>query len=163
MRALTWLVPFLLLTMGGLVTFSLTSGQEGNPAPPAPGQPAPGQPTQSALEAQATAAKKSPLLSDLPNGVANMSPLKRQFYLSAQCGADWLVRSKRPDGHFTYGFEPALRTPLEGDHYLRQAGAAFALARAARYFKDERQTAVARQAALTLLVDTTTATNEPSC
>jgi len=44
--------------------------------------------------------------------------------------------------------------PLEGDHYLRQAGAAFALARLATFLGDERSIAVARQALLTLLLDT---------
>jgi hypothetical protein len=83
-----------------------------------------------------------------------MPPLKRQFYLSAQRGADWLGRTNRPDGRFDYGFQPALMTRLEGDHYLRQAGATYALAQAARYFKDERLTAVARQAVLTLLAET---------
>src|SRR5262249_37160105 len=41
-------------------------------------------------------------------------------------------------------------------HFLRQAGAAFALARAARLTGDERHAAVARQAVLTLLQETTT-------
>ena len=48
----------------------------------------------------------------------------------------------------------ALRTQLEGDSYLRQAGAAMALAKAARYFGDEQAAALARQAMLTLLEDT---------
>jgi hypothetical protein len=157
MRPLTWLVSFLLLTLGGLAAFSLLRGQEGNPAKPA----VPGQPSPPAADPQGTAPSTSPLL-PANNKLAGMPPLKRHFYLSAQSGADWLVRNNRPDGRFDYGFEPALRMRLEGDHYLRQAGAVFALARAARYFKDDRQTAVARQAVLTLLVDTTTATVESS-
>jgi hypothetical protein len=91
-----------------------------------------------------------------------MPPLQRQMFLCAQSGADWLFRSNRPDGKFEYGFLPCLKTKLEGDHYLRQAGAAFALARAARLTGDERHAAVARQAVLTLLLDTTIDTEIPA-
>jgi hypothetical protein len=76
------------------------------------------------------------------------------MYLSAQRGAEWLVRSNRPDGRFVYGCLPALQKVPEGDHYLRQVGAAFALARAARLTGEERYAAIARQALLTLLLDT---------
>jgi hypothetical protein len=93
--------------------------------------------------------------------LAKLSLLQRQMYLSAQRGADWLHRANRPDGRFVYGYLPALHQPLEGDHYLRQAGAAFALARAARFTGDPRHAAVARQAVLTLLLDTAPDPNEP--
>src|SRR5207244_360841 len=55
----------------------------------------------------------------------------------------------------------ALRLPMEGDSYVRQAGAAFALARAGKYYGDEQAIAVARQAVLTLLLETTTDPGEP--
>src|SRR5262249_22510159 len=90
-----------------------------------------------------------------PRDLAKLSPLQRQMYLSAQRGADWLYRANRPDGRFQYGFIPSLKTNVDGDHYLRQAGAAYALARSARFTGDERHTAVAKQAILTLLLDTT--------
>jgi hypothetical protein len=83
-----------------------------------------------------------------------LSPLQRQMDLSAQAGADWLCRANRPDGRFVYGYLPALKAVLDGDHYLRQAGAAVALAKAARYSGSPRHAAVARQAVLTLLLDT---------
>jgi hypothetical protein len=67
-----------------------------------------------------------------------------------------LYRFNGRDGRFTYGYLPALRTVMEGDNYLHQCGAAFALARAARYSGDERHLARARQAVLTLLLATTT-------
>ena len=86
--------------------------------------------------------------------LSKMQPLAQQMYRSAQSGADWLCRANRPDGRFDYGYLPALKAKLEGDHYLRQAGAAFALARAARYFGDERHIAVARQAVLSLMLET---------
>src|SRR5207249_1580720 len=93
--------------------------------------------------------------------LSKLYPLQRQMYLSARGGADWLRRANRPDGRFLYGYVPALQTALEGDHYLRQAGAAFALARAARFFQDKHQAAVASQALLTLLLDTTTDPKDP--
>src|SRR5262249_40564206 len=88
-------------------------------------------------------------------------PLHKQMYLSAQGGAGWLHRAYRSDGRFLYGFVPDLNTALEGDHYLRQIGAAFALARAARYTDDERFTAKARQAVVTLLLDTSVDPKDP--
>jgi hypothetical protein len=47
-----------------------------------------------------------------------------------------------------------LKASLEADSFLRQAGAVFALARAARFLGDERYAVVARQAVLTLLLET---------
>jgi hypothetical protein len=130
-----------MLSALGVVTWSLTTGQDIPPeydARPADWMP-PEQPERQA--------GRDP---------AKLPPLGRQMFLSCQRGADWLVRANRPDGRFEYGFLPALRTQLEGDHYLRQVGAAFALARAARVTGDDRYAAVARQAILTLLLETTT-------
>jgi hypothetical protein len=79
---------------------------------------------------------------------------QRQIYLAAQRGAEWLQRANRVDGRFQHGLVPALRRPLDGDHYLRQAGAALALARTARFLHDDKAAALARQAVLTLLLDT---------
>jgi len=132
-----WVVGVLVVGAAGIAALSV--GQERPAAPTAPTPAAKGQ-----------EAKRR-----LPD-LAKLSNLQRQMVLSAQRGADWLQRANRPDGHFVPGYVPALRTPLEGDHYLRQAAAAFALARAARFFGDERPAAVARQALLTLLLDTTT-------
>jgi hypothetical protein len=58
------------------------------------------------------------------------------------------------------GYLPALKKPLEGDDYLRQVGAAYALAQVARFLGEERHTAVARQAVLTLLLDTAPDTSD---
>jgi hypothetical protein len=82
------------------------------------------------------------------------NPLQKQMYVSARRGGDWLQRANRGDGRFVYGYLPALKTEMEGDHYLRQAGAAVALAREARFTGNERHAAVARQAVLTLLLET---------
>src|SRR4029077_9208835 len=86
------------------------------PAPVAPAAPSPTAPR------------------DLTNLPANQKPV----LLSCRRGADFLVNMKRLDGRFRYGYVPALGRDLEGDHYLRQVGAAFALARAARFTGDKR-------------------------
>lgn len=94
--------------------------------------------------------------------LSKLSLQHRQIYLSAQRGADWLVRANRPDGRFVHGYVPALRMVMEGHDFLHQAGAAFALARSARYFKDEKAAAIATQAVLTLLLETTQDPKEPA-
>jgi hypothetical protein len=53
---------------------------------------------------------------------------------SIHSGADWLARQQLPDGPFRYGWLPALDRPLPGNHPLRQAGAAAALAVVGREF-----------------------------
>lgn len=89
--------------------------------------------------------------------LSQLSIKQRHFYLSAQRGTDWLQRANKPDGRFVNGYLPALRVPMEGDQYLRQVGATWALARGAKFFNDGRATAIARQALLTLLLETTAA------
>ena len=86
---------------------------------------------------------------------AKLTVPQRNTYLSAQRGMEWLHKANKPDGRFVYGFLPALRLPMEGDDFVHQAGAAFALGRCARFFDDERAGAIARQAVLTLLLETT--------
>jgi hypothetical protein len=139
-----WFPYILLLTSGGFVAFSLSHGQEpSGPSPippPASSRGDAGQPTRD--------------LSKLPQ-------LHQQMYLSAARGGGWLLRVNRADGRFVHGYLPALKAPLEGDHYLRQVGAAYALAQAARFLGDEKFTAVARQAVLTLLLDTAPDPNDP--
>jgi hypothetical protein len=78
------------------------------------------------------------------------------MYLSARRGAGWLHHMNEQKGRFVHGWLPAVNAPLEGDHALRQAGAAFALARAAHYLHDDDQAARATQAVLTFKEDMTT-------
>jgi hypothetical protein len=75
-------------------------------------------------------------------------------YYSALRAAEWLKLANKPDGRFVYGFQPSLRVQLDGDNFASQAGATFALARAARYFRDARGNALATQACLSLLLET---------
>jgi hypothetical protein len=94
--------------------------------------------------------------------LTKLTPPQRQFYLAAHRGMDWLRLTNKQDGKFVYGFLPALRTPMEGDSYLAQAGAACALARASRFFHDDPAAAIARQALLTLLLETATDPKDPT-
>jgi hypothetical protein len=134
----------LFLLAGGFATHALTQGQE----PPGP------QPVGTAATASVEPLKPARDLSKL-------TLLQQQMYRCAQRGGDWLHRANRPDGRFVYGYVPDLNTPLEGDHYLRQVGAAYALARAARFLGEERYAASARQAVLTLLLDTAPDADDP--
>jgi hypothetical protein len=80
--------------------------------------------------------------------------VQQQFYLSAKAGKEWLLRVNGPNGRFLPGLEPSLRFPIPVTDQLHQAAAACVLARCAKFFKDERAAAVARQALLTLLLET---------
>lgn len=82
---------------------------------------------------------------------------------SVLLGASWLTRTNQPHGRFLYGYRPALRQPMPGDHDLMQARAALALAQAARFTGDDRQAAVASQAILALLAVTRTDPADPNC
>jgi hypothetical protein len=69
-------------------------------------------------------------------------------------GAEWLFRMNTVKGRFLPGFLPSVNAVMEGDNYLRQAGAALALARAARQTGNKAYAARATQAVLSLLDDT---------
>ena len=80
---------------------------------------------------------------------------------STQIGMEWLFRYNQANGKFLHGYLPAVNQPMDGDHPLRQALATFVLARAARFTGDERYTARANQAILTLLSETMMDPNQP--
>jgi hypothetical protein len=129
------LVAVLVLGVAVLITRPLLlEGQETAPPPSAPAPPA-------------NNIKPA-------RDVTQLKPLGQQMLRAAQRGADWLYRANHTDGRFDYGFLPALQKKMDGDHYLRQVGAAFALAREARVTGNREHDAVARQALLTLLLDT---------
>src|SRR5260370_80038 len=135
--------------IGGAVTLSLSWGQDRSPA---------GVDSSSApmtLELTPARSTQEAFASRSGPDPSKYNALEKQMYLSASRGADWLARANRSDGRFIYGSLPALKANLEGDHYLRQVGAAVALAREARFTGNERHAAIARQAVLTLLLETT--------
>jgi hypothetical protein len=150
---MAWTIRLVVLVCGIFMALSLTRGQEQSPAGrlAAPKEQTKTQPIQHA----------SAVPTPAPRDLTQLPPLQKQIWLSAQRGAEWLYRANGPDGRFTHGLVPALKTPLEGDHYLRQAGAAMALARAARFTRDDRYAARATQAIVALLADTSLDSNDP--
>lgn len=86
--------------------------------------------------------------------LSKLSPLSQQIHIVAKRGSEWLYRAHQPNGRFLTGWRPTLAQAIDDDSFLRHAGAALALARAARHFQDERYAARARQAVLTLLTET---------
>src|SRR5262249_4257110 len=141
---LIWLTSLVMLSVGGLATWALTQGQDGTPTEAS--RPKGRSASPETLVPASTSSARDP---------SKLTPLQQQMQLSARRGADWLFRMNGPDGRFVHGYLPALKTPLEGDHYLHQVGAAFARARAARFTGEERYAARATQAVLLLLGDTT--------
>lgn len=138
----TRLLAVILFAAVGSVTFSLIRGQDRPSAPPSP------VPTSSAAPSGPTA----PLAP--ARDLSRLTKLQQQMLFTAQRGADWLFRMHGVKGQFLPGYMPALKQAMEGDSYLRQAGAAAALARAARFCGEERFAARATQAILALLEDT---------
>jgi hypothetical protein len=149
MRSPRLIGPLFLLAIGSaFLTWSLIWGQERPVSYTVPAvTPLPARPAVVAPTAEAGIARPA-------RDVTKMPLLQQQMYRSAMRGADWLFRANSSDGRFRPGFVPALKTVLDGDHYLRQAGAAFALARSARFCGDARYSARARQSVLLLLADT---------
>src|SRR4051812_11560712 len=99
----------LVATAGGLATLSWTQGQ-----PPAANNP---------IVPAAYVAPAQPQFD-----LNRMPPFTRQVHSAAHRGAEWMAAINNPvTGRFVYGWVTALNVPLEGDHLLHQAGAAFAL------------------------------------
>ncbi len=159
----------LLLALAAVTTFSLTRGQDRIPvAVPTPAEPArrevPALSSPSIREAQTPAPSPLSSLAQAPaRDFSKLGDLQKEMLNSCQRGADWLYRMNGVKGRFLYGYLPALKTEMEGDHYLRQVGAAFALARAARFLGEDRYAVRATQALLNLLDETTTDATDPHC
>lgn len=161
-NGLAWLICVLVLVVGSVTTWSLTRGQTPAPPPAAPGAsslpPLPTAPAAPVVPAPATppapAAADAPAAPPRTEGDKPTSLLYAQVNVSARRGAEWLARMHDVKGRFHQGFVPALNTVMEGDHALRQAGAAFALARAARFTADKGHEVRATQAILALLDET---------
>jgi hypothetical protein len=130
---------------GALTTFSLTLGQGQPPTQPSPPAKAAGEPARPG------------------RNLTKWSYFEKEIYFSGQRGCEWLQRANSYDGRFVYCHEPALRSSLEPDGFMHQATAALALARASRYFNDDKGAALARQAVLTLLkIDTAPEDKNPT-
>jgi hypothetical protein len=142
MRTRTWLWAGTLgIGLTGFAIWSLSAGQDAPSNDPAKsGGDLP----------------KSGVLENKPAAdLSKFSVLKRQLYLSARRGAEWLQRAQRPDGRFRTGYLAALDRPIDEEDYFGQAGATAALGRSAAYFNDPRAKAQAEIAILNvLLLDT---------
>lgn len=128
----------------GLAALSAAATTLAVAQPPAPPRPLPGNLT--------PVAHAEPVV--LKRDMSKLPPVVQQFFLSAHRGSEWLSRMNQPTGSFAAGWRADLNQPLDGDHFLRQAGATLTLARAARFFQNESYAARARQALLTLLAET---------
>ena len=131
------------------------------PVPPVPpaalpmlGTP-PAAPTPEGASAETLLAKFEPL---------SAFPAVTQYSVRAVLlGSAWMAKRHQSHGRFAHGYVPALRQEMPGDHDIRQAQGALAMAQAARFAGDAKQAAVASQAVLTLLASTKIAPNDPTC
>lgn len=142
------------------------------PAPPAPTPPRTLPPMLGGAQPPATPV--TPAGAPVPQPAAADTPLSKLEPLAAcpaptqlavrsvLLGSGWLTRMNQSQGRFVYGYIPALRQLMDGDHDLRQAFAALALAQAARFAGDDRQAAVASHAVLALLAGTRVEANDPN-
>lgn len=81
---------------------------------------------------------------------------------AVRSGAEWLWRMNQPDGRFAAGLNPSTHTLLPSDDDLTQAISTAALAEAAQFTGDDRLTARATQAVLTLLTRTKPTATAPT-
>ena len=148
------LAVILIATIGGVATLALSVAQP----------PANSNDPSSVKPANYTApAPKQPRATSPGSDPAQLSESLRGVWHSARSGAEWLMRMDNPvNGRFQPGWMPDLNAPVGQDHYLNQAGAAYALAKAARYFGDDRYLMKARQAVLSLLADTQADSADPA-
>jgi hypothetical protein len=167
-NSLAWLVCGLVFAVGGLATWSLTHGEtpterrdpSSGALPPAPRDslPMPGVHVAENPPSTPSTTIPTPIVGDpAPAGdKPKLSPLQAQIDYSARRGAEWLFRMNPPKGRFIPGRATAVNEVIENDDDLRQAGAALALARAARYTADASYAARATQTILLLLDGTVT-------
>ncbi len=134
------LAILILAIVGFVIVLPGTIGQQ-------PAQPLPASVQQTGLAATPPTVPPGQTLADLP-------PVAQEILRGARGGAEWLCRVHQSNGRFLSGWIPDLNQPTDGDHFLRQAEATWALARAARVLRDDRYASHARLAVLTLLAET---------
>ncbi|MCS6863890.1 MAG: hypothetical protein RMJ56_02295 [Gemmataceae bacterium] len=78
-------------------------------------------------------------------------------------GSAWMGKMHQPHGRFLAGYNPALRQPLAGEHDLKQARCALAMAQAAQFTGKSEYKAIASQTILTLLAATKPDPADPNC
>lgn len=156
--------PLLLIMLFTVVTV-VSAAQMPVPAPQPGMKPQPLPPGMPGIQPAAATAPVLGGMAEVP--LARFEPLTawpppaQQAVRSALLGSAWLTRMSLPHGRFQYGYLPALRQPMDGDHEFHQALAAWALSQAAKFAGDDRQAAVASQAVLTLLAATRVDPTDP--
>jgi hypothetical protein len=161
MRSRLFLVAglFVLATAVGVLTHNRTRGQD-PAAPPKDLPPAllPLTPIGPAAKGVVPAAAAAPVARkpapfDRFRKYDELPDLTREVVFSTLRGMEWLSRHHQPNGRFVPGRNPALDTITEDDNFIRQAFAAFALARAAKLTGDEKYAVRAAQTILSLLAE----------
>jgi hypothetical protein len=100
------------------------------PAPPGGVSPRPPLPAVGAPKPDVPLAKFEPLTA---------FPAHTQFAVAgALRGSTWLSKNQQPNGRFNHGYNPTLRQPLPGEHDLKQARAALALAESVKFADDAK-------------------------
>ena len=144
MRLRIGIVCLLAFAAASFAALSLLHGEERLSAPPA----GPRRPPSLRTTRPASLHRRPRRRATSPN----YTDLQKDMLLSAQRGADVALPHEHRQGPLRPRTDPALPDAVpEGDSYLRQAGAAFALARSARFLGEDRYTARAAQAVLALL------------
>jgi hypothetical protein len=91
-------------------------------------------------------------------------PVGTQFSVrGVLLGAAWMSKIHQPSGRFLHGYNPTLRQAVTGEHDLRQAQSALAMAQAAKFSGDKQYATHARQTILTLLATTKASPADPNC
>lgn len=154
----------LLLIVAGGMALTLLGGQE-RERPKGEEQKAAGKDNSSPTPLAPSALRPEPLSQASPRDFSKLDvgPFTKEMLVSCQRGSEWLWRINDAKGRFLHGYVPALSCPLDGDNYLRQAGAAFALARTARVLGQDRYAARAAQTLLALLDDTVQESGAATC
>jgi hypothetical protein len=143
------------------VTLSLTWGQVQHPSLPV-ASPEAGSARPSTVPPAPASRIVPPSAGQLRSlDLARLNDLQKQVVLATQRGASWLSRMNGVNGRFLHGWLPDVRAEMEGDHFLRQAGATYALALASRFTGDDRDRARAAQAILSLLDETVADPKDP--
>ncbi len=132
-----------------------------DPVPPMPPRPLPNVPASPPTVPAPVSVVQTPLSQFEP--LAAFPPQTQNAVRGVLLGANWMTRMNQAQGRFLFGYNPALREPPMGDNDLKQARGAMALAQAAKFSGDEKQTAVASQAILTLLAATKIDPADPNC
>ncbi len=155
-------LSILLLLIGG-ITFPLIWGQERLSPTADPKTTRAAAPPSTLSSAPHASSRPSALARGPARDFSKLEAFPQEMLVSCRRGADWLARVHGTTGRFLHGYLPSLSAPVEGDNYLRQAGAAFALARAARLLGNEDYAARATQSILTLLEDTVVDAGDATC